>query len=341
MTLLGLVLGGLALGATVELPRGHTLASLRVRGMGGVCTALAESATCQVRAPATVGIRRPEDDNAWGADTTIQAMALPVYQQVFGGDDPVAPKPRVKMQVGANLSMNRWAAGGHIRQDGFAGPDGNYLASQFSTHLGLTGGTWAVGVAHMALLWDTPGGGTLGWGGAGSALWMPEDTGWRLGVAGTLPIRSGDVVQADWSATRQPGRVSVGAGYTFGQRNVARPKWPDRRFLNDDKSYLTVVTELELISGPGEAVDLDGAEGEGPSLQPRLGLEADVAKQLLRLRAGGYYEPPRFDNPLVPHVTAGAGVYLFTWLQGLRWRAAASLDWAPGEPSIGVGLETW
>lgn len=333
---------GLALAQTVvELPTGHTLASLRVRGMGGVCTALAESATCQLRAPATVGIRRPQDDNGWGADTTIQLMAHPVYGLLFPSEPDPPPALRVKGQVGANLSMDRWAVGLHARQDGFSGPDGDYLATQLAVPVGLTGGTWSVGASPVALVWDAPGAGAVGWGAVASGLWLPEGTGWRLGASVRTPIRTPEVGVVDWSATRLPGNATLGIAHAFGLPNVAHGTWPDRIPSHEDRSYLLVVGELEVIGGPGDAVDLEGREGEGPSLRGRVGAEADVWKERLRLRTGAYHEPARFGQPLVPHVTAGVGVYLFTWLQGLRWRVATSVDWAPGAPALGVGLETW
>jgi hypothetical protein len=308
--------------------------------MGGVCTALAESATCQLRAPAAAGIRRPDDDNAWGADTTIQLMAHPLYGAVLGIDEEPAPALRVKGQVGANLSFQRGAAGAHVRQDGFSGPDGNYLASQIAAPVAVTGGTWSVGVAPLALLWTTPDGTSAGTGASASALWLPDDTGWRVGLAGRSPVRTGDT-DAAWSSNRLPATGSVGLGYAFGLRNVAEPGgWPGKT-VGDDPDYLVITGELELVGGAGEATDLWGRTDDRPSLRVRGGVEADVLEQHLRLRGGGYVDPARFGQPAVPHVTAGAGVYLFTWLQGLRWRAAASLDWAPGEPSVGVGVETW
>jgi len=329
--------------ATVELPEGAVMASFRVRGMGGTCAALAESSTCQLVQPATVGIRRPYDDNAWGADTTIQAPKHPVLTRLFGGQDDPAPSLRTKWQVGGNLKMNRFAAGLHLRQDGFAGPDGNYTASQWAVPGGVTGGTWALGATPVLLTWQTPEGAVSAGLGAGlGALWAPDTSPLRVGWALRSPVRTQSLSGRAWDSTRLPARGTFGLGWGFGIANGSRTEWPDRIRPTPDAPYVQVFSEVEVTGRSGEAVGVF-AGGEAPmTVVVRGGGEVDTLKQHLRLRAGAYNEPQRFgDDPDVLHLTTGAAVHVFTWLQGLRWRVGASLDWAPGAPSVGFGLETW
>ena len=207
---------GAAVAATVELPEGDVLSSFRVRGMGGACAALAESATCQLRQPASVGVRRPEDDNAWGADTTIQAPRHPVLTRLFGGEDDPAPSLRTKWQVGSNLKMNRFAAGVHLRQDAYNGPDGAYTASQWGALAGVSGSAWSVGGAPVLVTWQTPEGGVgAGLGGVVGGLWAPDRSPLRVGLTGRAPVRTQSLSGRAWDSTRLPGRVSVGLGYGF------------------------------------------------------------------------------------------------------------------------------
>jgi len=334
---------GAAVAATVELPEGDVLSSFRVRGMGGACAALAESATCQLRQPASVGVRRPEDDNAWGADTTIQAPRHPVLTRLFGGEDDPAPSLRTKWQVGSNLKMNRFAAGVHLRQDAYNGPDGAYTASQWGALAGVSGSAWSVGGAPVLVTWQTPEGGVgAGLGGVVGGLWAPDRSPLRVGLTGRAPVRTQSLSGRAWDSTRLPGRVSVGLGYGFGIANGAREEWPDRVRPTPDGSYLQLFTDVEVTGASGEAVGVF-AGGEAPvSVVVRGGGEVDTLQRRLRVRAGAYNEPQRFgDAPDRLHLTGGAAVHAFTWLQGTRWRVGASMDWSPGSPAVAFGLETW
>jgi len=332
-----------ALAAPVELPEGSTLASFRVVGMGGVCAALAESATCQLRQPASVGVRRPGDDNAWGADTTIQLPRHPVLSRLLGLELGPAPVRTVKWQTGMNVKMNRFATGLHLRQDGFRGPDGEYIASQWGALAGVTGGSWSVGLTPMLVTWQTPGGAVgAGLGGVVGGLWAPDRSPWRVGVSARSPARTQSLSGRAWDSTRLPGQATVGVGYGWGLANGSRDEWPDRVRAEPEGSYLQVFGEAELTGGSGDAQGVF-AEGEAdPTVVLRGGGEVDTLQRRLRLRAGAYNEPQRFGPPGgLLHVTGGASVHLFTWLQGLRWRVGASVDWSPDDVGVGFGLETW
>jgi hypothetical protein len=84
-----------------------------------------------------------------------------------------------------------------------------------------------------------------------------------------------------------------------------------------------VSTELALAEGDGQRLGIeriwtsDGAiSGSRPVIVPRVGVESEVVPQILRLRAGSYYEPERVGLMPMParvHGTGGLDVRLFEW----------------------------
>ena len=77
----------------------------------------------------------------------------------------------------------------------------------------------------------------------------------------------------------------------------------------------------ELAQGDGDHVGVERywskrgtASSSRPVIFPRLGLESEVVPHILRLRAGSYYEPERFNlTPARVHGTGGFEERLFEW----------------------------
>ncbi len=329
-----------ALAAPVELPSGGALASMRARGMGGVCTTLAESATCQLVNPAAVVVRRPGDQAARSLDTTLQAPTHPLFRAVFGGDEPGPTSLRLQTQIGVNAKLGAAGAGLHLRQDGFSTPDGDRLANTWALPVGLARPTFAAGFAPVLVTWQGGSEVVAGGGLSGGLVFAPDDTGLRVGVSAASAVRTRDAGGSS-GAVRSPARLTFGVGRSFGMRNQAAPTGADRvRVKGDGAPTLQVLAEMEVWGPSADAVVL-GTEATAPARWlARAGAEADVLAQRLRLRAGAYSEPPAAGVARVGHVTAGATTHLATWLD-LRWRGGGVVDWSPDGPTVGFGVETW
>ncbi len=329
---------GLALAQhALELPEGPTLASLRVRAMAGTCVSLAESATCQIAQPASVVIRRPGDDNHYSVDSTIQLPNHPVYQAVFGGDDPDEPDLHIQMQTGAAVKVNQFGVGMQLRQDRWRlpGPDRGTL--RWSMPMGVSSGSAAVAVAPIMLVGQFDGAVATGFGIEGGALLAPDESPWRFGVGLHSPVRT---AAANGQVLRNPAKLTTGVGYGFGLRNAARDRqWIDR--VRAGKHWVQVHGELELVGGSADAVGLLDGEKAGTALTARIGSEADLWDETFRVRAGSYGLVDRSTGRPELHLTGGATVHVFKFLQGTRWRAGACIDWAASGSAIGLGLETW
>ena len=82
------------------------------------------------------------------------------------------------------------------------------------------------------------------------------------------------------------------------------------------------------------------AMGEGLYLVPRIGFEAEAFDHRLRLRCGGYLEPPFLaGSQLRPHGTLGFELFLFDILA--PWSVSASVDVAARYLSMSFGIGWW
>jgi hypothetical protein len=83
---------------------------------------------------------------------------------------------------------------------------------------------------------------------------------------------------------------------------------------------------------------------------PRLGLETEAVPNWVKLRAGTYGEPTRFDTPNARgrlHGTLGFDVKLFPWTvfglfhESTVWRVSAALDAAERYLNTSFGVGVW
>jgi hypothetical protein len=128
-----------------------------------------------------------------------------------------------------------------------------------------------------------------------------------------------------------------------------------RRYEALPRSRVLLSASL-LVSGPvSQAVGVESflsqivdRSGRRPVWTPRVGVETEPIEQRLKVRAGSYLEPSRFDegHPRL-HATAGADLKLFTstvfdlFAPGTAWRISGFLDAAPRYTSVGVSAGIW
>jgi hypothetical protein len=178
----------------------------------------------------------------------------------------------------------------------------------------------------------------------------PIEKPYRVAAAVKSPISA--MVPSDAATTTYvhvPWEIALGFAYQFGKRpfnppfvsagQIARSRAPAggaapsdadieraehdlyEAYQRQQRWYLLVSTELGLAQGDGDHVGVErywskrgSASRSRPVISPRLGLESEVVPHILRLRAGSYYEPERFNlTPARVHGTGGLDVRLFEW----------------------------
>jgi hypothetical protein len=135
----------------------------------------------------------------------------------------------------------------------------------------------------------------------------------------------------------------------------ATRKWLKERANGLPRGYVLVSMSL-LITGPvNEAVGVESflqrvvnRSGQIVDYSPRLGIETEPVPHWLKVRAGTYGEPSRFQtaaNRL--HGTFGFDAKLFSWPvfglydENTEWRIGASLDAATRYLGWGVSIGNW
>jgi hypothetical protein len=202
--------------------------------------------------------------------------------------------------------------------------------------MGVSSGVAAVAVAPIMLVGQFDGAVATGFGAEAGGLFAPDDSPWRFGLGMHSPVRT---TSSAGQVLRTPAKLTAGVGYGIGLRNASRGEWIDR--VRSGKHWVQIHSELEVVGGSADAVGLLDGEEARTALTARLGSEADLWNETLRVRAGSYGLVDRPTGRPQLHVTGGATVHLFTFLQGTRWRGGGCVDWSEENTAIGVGLETW
>jgi hypothetical protein len=122
-----------------------------------------------------------------------------------------------------------------------------------------------------------------------------------------------------------------------------------------NRFYVQVSVSM-LISGPvSDAVGVESLvsqtvnrSGQRTVLSPRLGIESGVIPKYLKVRAGTYFEPTRFDgSEMRVHATAGLDIKLLRWnVFGLWpddyiWRLGLGADIASRYATWGLTIGGW
>jgi hypothetical protein len=139
-------------------------------------------------------------------------------------------------------------------------------------------------------------------------------------------------------------------------RALIAAKWQIERDLVKMNRFYVQVAASMIVSGPvDQGVGVESLmtqtvsrSGERTVISPRLGVESGVIPEYLKLRAGTYVEPTRFEGSSArTHFTAGADVKLLVWnVFGLwpddyMWRLGIGADVAHRYNTFGVTIAGW
>jgi hypothetical protein len=194
--------------------------------------------------------------------------------------------------------------------------------------------------------------------GEAGVVWKPRERSFRLALGGGLPVRTGALSYScdpnDCAGYILPSEAivpwdaTVSAAWRFGPT-------PWNHHVDGayrDERQLTVALELSMTGAVSNGYGMEAfaarqlqRSGRDISLTPRLGLESELIRGWLRLRAGTYREPSRFEGTTGRwHGTGGAEGRLFKFqLFGQERRVSLSIaaDLASRYKNGGLSLGFW
>ncbi|MDB4936841.1 MAG: hypothetical protein JWP87_3813 [Labilithrix sp.] len=126
------------------------------------------------------------------------------------------------------------------------------------------------------------------------------------------------------------------------------------RYSNWPREHLLMLASVVLTGPSDEAVALEGfidqrreIVGRSVSASPRFAVESEPIPNLVRGRAGVYFEPSRFvDGTHRQHFTFGGDLRLFSWdifgiIPDTTWRLSGFFDIAPRYQNFGFAIGPW
>lgn len=374
---------------TIDLYSGTALGSLRTVGMGGAAVAIAEGSAGALANPAAPAVRAETSRGRWdwdwhfdylspgiGADTDNNGIAEDTAYGPLRG--PVVTVGGVvhspwwrRISLGASLTVASHPTAGAepstvITPTATVGRVAlavELLGGDLALGAGVRGGTLeldkTVGEDAATKVFSL-GGAAL----EAGALWRPRDRDLRLGATASLPV-TGEEVTTDGcdpldcdgfvipERVAVPWQIALGAALrrapTAWNRTIAG-RWRDER-------YWLVALDAVLT---GRTPDGHGLEAYSRGLLQRSGRHAVVSVRggvehewrpgRLRVRAGSYWEPARFDDAAGAaiagrlHLTVGIDVRVWQfcfWRERYRLRLSVTGDAAARYGNGGLSLGLW
>ncbi len=180
----------------------------------------------------------------------------------------------------------------------------------------------------------------------------------RAELAGLAPPTNGEERNAQAlhfeTIAREDEDLSAAEDKELGEASERLREERKARYLNWPREHLLLLASVLLTGPSSDAVALEGfidqrreLVGQALSASPRFGVEAEPIPNLIRGRAGTYFEPSRFtDASHRQHFTFGGDLRLFSWnLLGLvpttTWRLSAFVDIAPRYQNFGISFGPW
>jgi hypothetical protein len=149
-------------------------------------------------------------------------------------------------------------------------------------------------------------------------------------------------------------RIAANESFELESRLKERIHEREREIRALSRRYLLVSTELLLIGPSERGVGLESflsqrrqRSGEQISIGLRAGVEGEPIAGYVKMRAGTYLEPSRFEGVAYRvHGTLGTEIRLFSWdlfglLDDFALRFGASADVAERYLNVGIGFGIW
>ena len=360
----------------IELYDGVPLGNSATVAMGGAAAANALGTSGTLINPSASAVRPTTDTDPWSLDYHLD------YLSSFASSD--YDNNGIEIPGGSGPSLVTFGGGGRARDWGLAitatlastplDPGGALRAQTLHTKVAFA--HWvpqldmAFGIAAQYAEFDLQkscqgfGCGTTMFSIQGAGLeagwtWIPRLQSFRIGAAASSHVIGGKVV-ADQCQDKtncegyilpdtvtSPGRFVAGVAYRTSE--TAWNQLVGGTFR--DEPALTLAADLAITGSSDHAYGLEAfglhqlqPTGRHYAFSPRLGAEWECLPGRLRLRAGSYYEPERYDG--VPgrwHGTFGLQVRAFEFHAWGRRRGSITLtgDLAARFQNVGISIGFW
>jgi hypothetical protein len=359
---------------SIDLFEQPAIGSPRLIAMAGAVNSVAEGAAGLYTNPASAAVR-PETKAEKFAWNLYLNSYVPVEGQDSNNNGQTVTSLRRSLLGGAGvlLQYGKWGLtldGGFTAHEIAPEAGGGLGVRSLIAHLGLarTFGdedaiAVGVGVRGGALnVYTLEGAETLfsraGASGEAGIVWKPSERPFRMAASGALPVYTGALSYTcdpnNCAGYILPGAAIVPWLATFGGAWRFGPTpWNGRvEGAYRDERHLTVAVELGVTGAVSNGYGMEAfaakqlqPSGRDPTVTPRLGLESEVIRGWLRLRAGGYLEPARFAGTSPRwHATGGAEGRLFAFrLFGQERRVSLSVagDFAARYKNAGLSIGFW
>jgi hypothetical protein len=357
----------------IDLYEGFALGSSALVAMGGAGAANAIGSSGTLINPSAPAVRQTTDNDAWSWDYHFDYLDGSLSTDYDNSQlvMPTGTSARV-LTFGLALRRREWAAAATVtlqneQVSSMAG--GTAIAAQ-AVHSKLAIARWvspldiSLGAALVVGsfdIQDTNTGAQLftisGGGAEAGAQWLPSHHDFRFGAAFATPF-SGENVKATCDPTscdgymlpeavHAPWRAVIGGAYRFaGSSWNQQVSAPFR-----DEQAVTLVADLVATGSSPNAYGLQAfgqhlleRSGRHAAFSPRGGAEYEWLPGRLRVRAGSYWEPARFegvDGRL--HATFGveARVLSFALWGPRRGRITLTGDVASRYRNVALSIGFW
>ncbi len=361
---------------TLDLYQGAVVGSVRIVGMGGAAIALAQGSASIKANPAAPAVRSATSKGKWDWDWHVDWLSPELGADFDNNgiettDDDLSTQPI--FTIGLVVNYKHWAIGANATwSSATVGTDngevvepqalvGNFSIArsfkneEYTAGIGIRTGQLSIKRGNQDLFVIS--GAAL----EGGFVWRPPQMPLRLGASASAPV-SGRQITASTECpdpmdcfgyilpeeVKVPWQVGIGAGWRF-----ARSQW-NRRVKDSfrDERALTLAADVVLT---GNVKNGHGVEafvqkqlqrsGRKVAVSLRGGAEYEWFPGRLRLRAGSYWEPSRFEGvPGRIHVTGGMELSFYNfkfWGDPYRLRLSLIFDGAKRYGNAGISIGFW
>ncbi len=360
----------------IDLYEGVALGNSGVVAMGGATVANAIGSSGTLANPSASAIRQTTDTDRWSWDYHLDYLNATQSRDYSNSAVPPLTGETNGAQVltfGASIRWRDWGAAVTASRETVPLSTDTTSLSARTQRVRVAVAHWfstrdiAIGLAveipeldiqpctsgSCSSLFSITGGGL-----EAGATYIPRWQSFRIGAAGTTKIIGGNVTANNCDpnncdgytlpeVVRVPWRVAVGGAYRFAESEWNQLVGGDFR----DEPSLTVVADLVVTGSSANAYGLDAfawneLQRSGSSIvwSLRGGAEYEWLPGRLRVRAGSYWEPERFEGVAGRlHGTFGIEVRVFEFHAWGRRRGRITLtgDLADRYNNVGISVGFW
>lgn len=360
----------------VEAFHGPVMGSNRLVGMGGAYVGVAQGAYAHFINPASLAVRYPYTKDSLLDWDFLVAWMSGTGENTFKAVPDELDKPYSNstfLAGGVNTKVHMAAVGAHGTAQRYTVRNTDVSSWRLGTGAGVSLGHGKFQIGGMAQLAglslfdarssapeDSELASFIGAGYLIGALYSPKRKHYRIGASFRSEISGnlerGNIPEDRFGKIRpkrfiSPWQLRIGGSYHIGDGRY-NPHYTygvdtEHEELGiDSAQYLLISGELVLTGSTGSAIGLesyimqqDRKAGQNISLEPRLGLESEVIGKWLRLRAGTYYEPNRYERWAGRlHGTGGFEVKVPV---GLDFSVSGVADLAKDYMNYGISIGLW